>query len=81
MDHNDSLIEELQRGGEVKQDQLTKDAVLLDPAGDEHIIDSIDTTTGTDHSGWRYILTVGKRKMKPLSYQVINGFFTLKPKN
>lgn len=65
----------------MKQDQLTKDAILLDPVEEEHVIENIDTTTGADHSGWKYTLRVGGRKMKPLSYQAIKGYFTLKEKD
>ena len=65
----------------MKQNQLTKDAILLDPVGVEHVIASIDTTTGTAHSGWKYTLRVGKRKMKPLSYQAIKDYFTLEKKD
>ena len=63
------------------QDKLTQGAVLLDPNGEEHIVDSFDTATGADHSGWRYTLKVGKRKMKPLSFATIESYFTLKEKN
>lgn len=61
----------------MKQEDLIQGAILLDPVGERHEVLSIDTTTGADHTGWKYQLKVGKRKMKPLSFAAIETFFTL----
>uniref|UniRef100_A0A6M3J849 Uncharacterized protein n=1 Tax=viral metagenome TaxID=1070528 RepID=A0A6M3J849_9ZZZZ len=63
----------------MKQEDLKQGTVLLDPPGEKHSVVSIDTTSGSDHSRWRYELKVewSGRKLKPLLFSAIDGYFEL----